>query len=72
MKEIEWLTKIKTVLKQLTKLDYEKVLCCMYTSYANYEQMTYVYKCADVHTHTHTHTHTHNTLIHITCTSLVC
>ncbi|XP_065886590.1 phosphatidylinositol 3,4,5-trisphosphate 5-phosphatase 2-like [Dysidea avara] len=25
VKEIEWLTKIKTVLKQLTKLDYEKV-----------------------------------------------
>jgi len=25
VKEIEWLTKIKTVLKQLTKIDYEKV-----------------------------------------------
>ena len=48
MKEQEWLTKIKTMLKLVTKLDYEKV---------------HLYS-VHTHIHTHTHTQLHIQHIH--------
>ena len=63
MKEQEWLGKIKGLLKQVTKLDYEKVrIYCEHTdacTHAYTQTHTYTHTCTCVPTHVYTHTHTY-------------